>query len=287
MQDRYVYPSTPGFFLIVAEVWLGIAGKLRPLQGKIWRVSTAGVIGGAFIVFLAVVSVGRSSVWVSSRALFEDAVAREPRASYARWCLGSTYRDMENYYKQMLADASVANPPNTQRVEKLREAVGAYHRHALRQWQLGIDACPDYPLFNLYLTMAEAVGDEYLRLGRKDLAEKYWSLCVAPPTETMDHAATRAKAMLSLAALRLEQRAPAEAYKLADQAMQLDPGDLVQLTRARAALLLLEDSGAPPVKPKAELLDQIRRDLQGVPPESAGYPAAQALAHNPLLTDSH
>jgi len=285
MQDRYLYLGTPGMFLVIVELWNGIGPRFSSaVSGKIAWTRLTQVAAASFILMLAALSYSRGSVWLSSRTIFEDATRKEPAASFARYGLGETYRELSYIYKIRFEKLSTAPQPDAYRTGLAKKGMDAYHVEWLRQWQLGIDRCPDLYRYTKYLVMALDLGIEFMKLGRKDAAEKYLRVCVKPPTETSDDPRIRVIGLSYLVSLLIEQNRPAEAYEQT-QVVNLPHDESVRLLRARAALSLLEHRPRPIGDAEnARLLTEVRTALNSIAPSSDMFPAALALLKHPLLS---
>jgi len=269
MQDRYIYMSTPGFLLVVVECAAGLADLLRVrVSFDPERVGRAS--GILCILLFAVLGFMRGPTWNSSRTIFEDATAKQPLASYARYGLGNTYKDLADFYSEHYANLARDPRASAEKRELARRGAEEYHKHWMRQWAVGV-ACPDSKRYNMYLTMALALGYESLRLNRPEEAVRYWTICLEKPLETIDDPMIRAEAAGSLAALKLDFKHSAEAYELGKYSLSLSPSDPARILVARAALALaLEhpERGNVLRKEAAEL-------LSAVPQSSPHFQVAQ------------
>lgn len=270
MQDRYIYLGTPGFFIVVVELFAGLSASLKsPLI--ISRASYSA--GAAFLLFLAVVGFQRAPVWKSSLSIFEDATRKQPLATYARFGLGKNYQDIGAIYSEHSKTLS-----DSKRVQNTERVAEQYRREGLKQWAIGI-TCPDSSRFNLYITMALELGSESMRLNRPDEAERYWKMCMDAPKETVDDLRLRAQALGSLAALWLEQGKAIDAYELGHRALKLFPNPELRILIARAALILAEKQSAS----ATALLNEAREHLNSVPESHEFHAAAQSILKHPLL----
>jgi hypothetical protein len=211
MQDRYVYLSTPGFFLVVAEVCGGLYARPRPALRTVLRIAAA-----SYLVLLAACAGFRSGVWGTTLEVFGDAVRKQPQAAAARYELGMAYEQ---------AGQQARTRGDTTQFEYARN-------RSMEEFQTALDACPDVTRFPIYGVMAVQVGVHYDHLagaaqanGKQQLAddcrvraEHYWTLAAFPPEDVPDQPNARALGLGYLAKLRLAQGRFFEAYTLATKA---------------------------------------------------------------------
>jgi hypothetical protein len=265
MQDRYLYLGTPGFFLVVVEVFCGLRARaLKRWQSSIPISALASV---ACVGLFAVLSYARGNVWNSSRSIFEDAVIKEPQAGYARFALGQTYIDIARL------------------VEKDSPELAANYRiHGLYHWQFGVDKCPDLSRFNFYIGMALEIGNEYSRRKNYELAEYYWRIASTRPKETVDNTVSRATAFGSLSELCMDQKRFLDALHFSSEGIKLVNADILRLIHAKAALAVIEERQDLSSDPGSRsLLTDARNDLLAIPENSTFYSQAQAALHHRLL----
>jgi len=261
MQDRYVYLSTPGAFLVLAETAAGLRVRLQGsgLGAEGWRRALWACSGG-YVVLLVVLAVLRSAAWSSTLTLFQDAVRKQPQAAFAHFGLGSAYAQIREDRRR--------NPKADQRkLEELRQL-------SLQEWKDGVDRCPDGQRYTCFLTMALSVGEEFRRQGKPQIAEYYLDLATRPPPEAPDDPCLRAAAQCALGSLRLAEGRLDEAYLLAGDAVAAADEAPPRMLRARVQLALAatlrqrkEDTAA------RDFAAQARRDAE----EACRY-ADKALA---------
>ena len=262
MQDRYIYLSTPGFLLVLVSAASGIPERLKSSLQSPLR-----AVGVAYLAMLLCFSVQRSFVWDSMKELFEDAVRKQPQASYAWYGLGQAYAGELEELSTSGAAASVLQ-------EKKLQWMNA--------WMRGLDEAPDFPRFLTRFPMALSVGREYFNLGKLSMAEKYWKLAAHKFEGMPDDPFLRAKALASLSALRTAQDRPQEALMFAEDAYVLAPDPDRKYFRARAAIRFAERLPAEHPDRKRFLL-QARDDLQSIQATAHSYSDAQKELQNPLL----
>ncbi|HYG73388.1 MAG TPA: hypothetical protein VEK08_00040 [Planctomycetota bacterium] len=252
MQDRYIYLSTPGFAIILSEL-LFSAGPRMENSGRL-RVAVASIL----LLFNAALAGVRSQTWESTRTVFADAVAKQPRAALARFGLGSAYGEMMQ---------------KAQAAGDTKNAV-LFQRAWIEQWQKGVDECPDRFRYSAYIEMALNVAGDRLRNKKLDYAKRYFELAAHPPASVPDIGDARAEALSWLAWIAFERGNTVEAYEKAQQAVRVSGGVAGgRLMRARAAMKLAEEKR----ENRKELLREAADDLRSIKPESELYNDAQAL----------
>jgi len=277
MQDRYLYLSTPGAFLILVEVVEGLRARLA--TGNWDAAAAAPGLRAGYVAALVLLAALRGTVWNSMLGVFHDAVNRQPQAIFAYYGLGASYAQIREDGRERLSEAQN---------EKLR---GLW----LQAWKDGVDRCPDAKRYACYLVMALNVGEEFNRqaaqpadegdrLRKLQVAEYYWQMAAEPPREACDSPPARALALGYLASLSIEQGRPDRAYGFAEKAVALCDEPPTRLVRARAAVRLAaallrngEEAAA------RTLLVQAREDASSIPPQADIYAKAQELLRDPLL----
>jgi tetratricopeptide (TPR) repeat protein len=271
MQDRYLYLSTPGALLVLAEVADGLVARMAVLRlsREQWQRALS-VAGGAYVVLLTALSYGRSEVWSSPLALFEDAVQRQPHAAYAHYGLGSAYG---HFWENGRGQPGVTP-------DMLEEA----HTRALQEWRTALDRCPDVWRYTIYLYMALNVAEDCDRRGERQDAERYWAIAAHAPRGIRDDPDVRAAAMSALAIRRLQEGRAEDAYRYADEAVAATDKAPPRLVRARAAVVLAKLRRESGDQTAALLLaDQARQDASSVPAGTILYQQARALLDDPVL----
>jgi tetratricopeptide (TPR) repeat protein len=274
MQDRYLYLSTPGFFLLVTEVAAGLRARFGAQRGPETapgRVTAGALAAAAYMVALVVLSVLRGGVWRDALTVFSDAVAKQPYAAFARYGLGSAYGEL-------WADARATPGASGARAE-------AWRLRWLEEWQAGVDRCPDAPRFSVTLMMALNVGEAYAMRGDTEAAEGYWRIAAEKPREAPDDPGVRGAALSKLALLRLEQGRVDDACAFAERALATADEPLPRFARARAVLAAAaqrrrqgDEFGA------RAMLAQARGDLESItaPPDLRNQ--AQTMLKRPPFT---
>ncbi|MGD0088642.1 MAG: hypothetical protein ABSE73_01865 [Planctomycetota bacterium] len=283
MQDRYLYLSTPGFFLVVSEAVAGLRSRTVAAAWQAARVARVlRLAGGGYVALLVTLALLRSAAWQNMYTVFKDAVEKQPQSVFAHYGLGTAYAQ--------LYEDNRDNP----RADKF--LLKRWKRLWLTEWQAGIDHCPDYPRFVCYQTMALNVGEEFNRQAgeepdggsrqkKLEAAEYYWQLAAAPSREAGYTRNVRALALGYLSSLRLAtEGSPDEAYALAEQALAECDEPPTRLLRARAAAALAklrrEQGHAAAAQ---ELIRQAREDVSAVPPNMEIYAGAQELLRAPIF----
>lgn len=280
MQDRYIYLSTPGFFLVVAEAVEGLRARLAALNGergaRVFRWA-----GSGYIALLVALAFARGAVWQSMLTVFSDAVNKQPQSVFAHYGLGAAYA-------QVWEDNRDNPRANRERLKTCRQLW-------LQEWKTGIDRCPDYPRFVCYQVMALNVGDEFNRLAGEEVegtarqkklqaAEHYWQVAATRSPESGYDAGVRAAALVNLATLGLSRKQLDEAYRLACDAVAACDEPSTRLARACAAVSLARslprNSGGARAQ---QLIAQAREDASSVPAGSELHADAQTLLHDPIF----
>ncbi|HYF49320.1 MAG TPA: hypothetical protein VEJ63_07940, partial [Planctomycetota bacterium] len=258
MQDRYIYLSTPAFFLLL---WQATA-RLTPRPDA--RLSPLRVLAPAYVGLLVVLALQRSFVWDTAIDIFTDAVEKQPKAAYARFGLGMSYGQA--------AEMEARKPGG----DKAR--VDSYRQQWMEHWRAAIDQCPDVTRFSFYSEMALNVGEDCNVRGDLECAEKYWRLAAWPPPGVPEQAPARSLAMGWLASLRLSRRQNEQAYEFAHEALGVYPAEETVLLHARAAMALAKDKqAAGDVKEAKRLREQARIALGLIPAWSKNAPIAAEL----------
>jgi len=272
MQDRFLYLSIPGLLIVLTETASGLAqkfegsGKLRP-------------IAIAYIVALAVLSVLRGGIFNDVFSLFKDAVAKQPQAAHARYgyCLGLV---------KMVNDvnASPGSPAEKGPVlYRLRRAMGDQDR-------IFMDHCPDANRQLNFTPTALRAAEYCLELAQDEPGkytadiERYLKLAIEGTPFLKPLPEVRGNALKRLAALKLGQQLPDEAYALAQESVRYYSADPeAKFLRAYAVVLLLQK--VPTHPERAAMLLLARTDLDAIPPDTPLYKAAQELKQSPVLTN--
>jgi len=276
MQDRYIYLSTPGFFLVLAEAVAGLCVRTAAWSGarggRVLRLA-----GTAYVALLVVLAFQRGAVWQNMLTIFSDAVNKEPRSVFAHYGLGAANAQVWEDHR--------GNP-----------LASKYRHRWLLEWKTGIDRCPDYPRFVCYQTMALNVGDEFNRLAATETeagerlrelraAEHYWQVAATRSPESAYDAGISAEALANLASLHLSRGRLEEAWKLAGEAVAACDEPPTRLVRARAALSLASSLRKSGNHERArKLIEQAREDASSVPAGAESYKTAQELLRDPLLS---
>ncbi len=261
MQDRYIYLSTPAFFIIVCEVIEGIyrrAGALTPV--------TVRIAAGVYVAALAALTISRSPAWDSGLSIFSDAVEKQPLAAYARFGLGMSFGQA--------AESASRDPAR-------RGEVQSFRNEWMRHWREALDTCPDVKRFAFYSLLALNVGEHLQASGDLQTAEKYWKLAAYPPPESPPQVPVRALALGWLASLYLAQNKIVESHEKAEEAIALIPGESTILQHAKSSLALSELKQR---EGKDEEAARLRReaveDLNWFVPGAKNYAVAQELLKN-------
>ncbi|HEY3319723.1 MAG TPA: hypothetical protein VGP72_04530 [Planctomycetota bacterium] len=264
MQDRYVYLSTPAFFMVLVEVAAGLRERFSRLPEKTWTLVPAG-----FVLVLASLGIIRSAVFQNAYTIFSDAVRKQPQSSYARFGLGSAYAEKAYDFRR------VGN--HTAGLECWKRAIA--------EWKYAVDQSPDALRFADYSVMALQIADWCKTQGDAAGVEHYLNLAAFPPNGVEVRANARAAALGWLSAIRLEQKRPEEAYKLADAAANAEQNYDWLLARAKAGLALASaklDAGSP--EEARALIAQIRKDVLILKEAAVLGTEVQRLLSDPKLS---
>jgi hypothetical protein len=256
MQDRYVYLGTPGLLLVIVEVAGGISRRMP--QIKVLR-----PIAVAYVLMLVALSVNRSYLWRSMEEIFADAVVVQPKAAYAHFGVGSAYAQRWN-------DLGVTPGADSHLVAQWRQKW-------LQEWRTALD-CPDAGRNGCYWQMASTLAEEHAAIGDWPNAEHYWQMMAYPPKELPDNQSLRAVGLRGLSVREIGRSNFAQAYKLAQNAVEFSDEANSRIVRAKAAIRLASQSVNTPDATRAnELYAQARADLNTVPKDSPFFQVAIEL----------
>ncbi|MFH0938028.1 MAG: hypothetical protein V1899_01905 [Planctomycetota bacterium] len=260
MQDRYLYLSTPAFFLILVDFSTGLIARIRRLSSRVLF-----AVGTAYLIMLVALASVRSSVFDSMMTLFADAVKKQPQAAFAHWGLGAAY--------SQAAQALRTEPPHNQAL------IEQYRSEWREQWRISVDECPDTKRFAIYSIMAMTVGEDCNV--RRDLvgAERYWTLAAEFSGGQQDG---RSLAMGYLSSLRMTQNRPEEAYRYANEGLALVPDNTLRLARAKAALALAKNEQQVGDKAAGDQwVNMAREDLNSMLNDARVSEQARRLLNDP------
>jgi tetratricopeptide (TPR) repeat protein len=263
MQDRYLYLSLPGLFLVIYETSAGIASRMAPLRRPM------PLLAGAWIVLFAVLSFQRSPLFTNIFRLFGDAVAKQPQAAHAQWGMSLAYAQLYELAKM--------NPQMDP--EKLKSFHDRQGEHAILFMR-----CPDRVRQPNYTDLAVDAG--IFSMERQDLAaaERYFQLAVEGLPCFPDLPKAKGEALKQLASLRLAAGRLQEGYDLATEAIVQVPGSVdAHFLRACAAIALL-NKGVDAAR-AAQLKEQSREDLALLPSDHPVYNQAQKMLERLAAND--
>jgi len=267
MQDRYLYLSTPGFFIVVAEVAAGLARKWQTGISAPLRIAAP-----SYIALLAALGLVRGGVWESEFQIFNDAVEKQPQSSFAQNGLGTGYAQAWH----MVSKRGGSHPKN-------EEQASLFHKKWIEHWRLSIEA-PDADRNLFYSMMCNRVAEEELAIGHEREAEHFWSLGAYPPANRPDEPDARSKCLARLSGLRLAEGKIDEATTKANEAIAANPRDSSLLARANASLALAKQKRSAGDEDAAlRLIDSARRDLQAITQVSKFYADARKLLDNAVF----
>jgi len=163
IQDRFIYLSIPGLLLA-----LGLAAEGAMER---WKISAPSRIvpGAAFVLFLSVLAVLRSSFYVSDRLLVMDAAQRNPASGYAQWLTGRAYMNLT-------IESLRAPTPD-------RELIDVYGKLASQHFDAAA-LCPDIGYYANAFEIRVAKSQVQLMLGQYANARETLSGWVPPPNMT-------------------------------------------------------------------------------------------------------
>ena len=264
MNDRYVYLSTPGFLLVVAQTVAGLRWRMGPFMTQGIRLAAPIYIAG-----LIALSGLQSTVWQTSFTLFRNAVTVQPLSSFGHNGLGLAY-----------AQAWKANQtkPNAD------QAVTAQlYSEWLNQWRIVVEDCPDCWRYAETLVAALFLAEDSFSRDDMKNAERYASMVAFPMPDALIWAQVRARkhratAHKLLARVRMKQQRFKEALNEAESAVQYSDEPAFRLIRAQAAAELamwLKQNGA--VDEADRLGPLVRQDLEIIPADSGKYSEAKIL----------
>lgn len=159
MQDRYVYISAVGLFLVLVETAAGIA--------KRWSISDRSRIGIAvpvvYVIFVALAAADRSAAWSDSLVLMRRAVEAQPESALANI-----------FYGRQLGLAA-----NELHLTGQEEASREYSKLAVQHLKKGL-SLPDAYLFNPVYARVQ-LARYLVRAGEGGQAIKILDECLLPP----------------------------------------------------------------------------------------------------------
>ncbi len=248
MQDRYVYLSLPGFFLALTEALLGLSDRVTALTPQLLRLA-----GALSIVAFSAIAVARSAAFQSTQTLFEDAAIKQPDAAWSHYPLSQAYAQ---------AWVETKDPGMLEKVQRERERF-------LKS--------PDATRHTVFTVVALQAGEFAYEHSDLQKAEGFFKLSAFPAPGVRCSAETQSAALRDLATLHLRAGTPANAFKLAQEALKVgDAQDKSLLIRAMAALAWAR-SATTDAETKAKLLAGARNDLQAITSESEVFKKAQEM----------
>lgn len=261
MHDRFVYLSAPGLWLALGLALRGAVNRAVAAPRALPRWAVPAALAGVALAW-SLAGYARGELFSLAAKLFEDAVRKEPRSSYARIFLAADYRVL-GQHRQSKGDKN-----------------GAEEMFALSfaSLEAGIKA----PDFDRYLHKTRAFADlaqEYLARSRPEQAAQYaLAALAADRRKGWDNDALgdahRILGALDLAANRLDQ-----ALLRCDEALRLTPAlHTARLLRIRTLLRFVAywTSQNDPAK-AAAALDEARQDISRLPEGSPERAEAMAL----------
>lgn len=267
MQDRYAYLSAPGFWLAIGLTCAGLAARLPSLTARLpkWTAG-AGVVGCALA--WSWVSYAQGSLYADSRALFEQAAAREPRSSYAHLFLVGDLR--------AAAEAAYRSGD--------RDAATVLLDRAMVHAKRGI-AAPDFERYLFQPAARLDLAQMYLDRGRIEDAAVQARKALDPSMGLPVSEAERLRALTLEGRAFLRAGKPDLALERFNGALALAPEDAeLHLQSARALLSLRDYFVAAREDAKARALEAQARQALARVPESSPY-RSEALRLLELLTE--
>ncbi|MCZ7643788.1 MAG: hypothetical protein M5U26_00655 [Planctomycetota bacterium] len=261
MADRYVYIALPGFFLAFAEAVAGLWDRAGVPEERRRRVLAA--LSGCGVALLAGLSFYRGFAWRSVEVLFADAATKEPRAAFARYGLGTAFR-------QAWFDLKDRPDPEARRLAE------ACRLRWLDEWEAYFEA-GDVERMVQRQAVALELGRQYLEHGRRDLARGSFERALAGAAAGREQIGARAEALAWLGLLDREDGRLDAALARFDAAIEMLPArDEFRLQRA--ATLRMRAETEEPGPARAERLKRARADLARIPGGSPWRAAADAEA---------
>ena len=136
--------------------------------------------------------------------------------------------------------------------------------------------------YDYFWDVANGLAEDRALRGDMQGAEHYWTMMAYPDPRIKRWPPKRALALASLAARRLEQSNPQEAYRLASESLGVWKLDIAFEIRAKAALQWVQSPGIDTGE-KTRLIESARRDLANIAPFSDRRAQADVLLKDPLL----
>lgn len=261
MQDRYVYLSLPGFFLVLTEAAAGISGRVQAVSVGVWRAAAV-----AYLAALGALSLSRSAVFASAFDLFYDATQKQPLAAHAHYGLSKAYAQG---YEARRKDPACSPQDAAEMYRFFGEECRAF-----------LDKCPDAERQVTYMSVALDAGD-YCR-SQQDWAgaERYYRMAAEPPPYFKALPKRRALAWQELARIQLRLGRPRDAYESARSAWRQHPelDDTALLLQGQAALAVAAaERAAGKGRDAAAWEDTAQLALKMIPRESKASEKAEAL----------
>jgi tetratricopeptide (TPR) repeat protein len=207
--ERYTYLPYLGLFFIIGV----FVDQFLKDKSKASMVYT---LGAGFVLFMAVLTYQRISVWQSSITLFSDVVEKFPNSSNAYWYRGNVYRE----YKQhdlAIKDYTKAielNPKYDKAYFNRGTSLAALERNeeALPDYDKSIELNPDYT--PAYYNKANSL----IKLKRYDEAKSYYQKTIARDS-------TFKVAYLGIADIFIAKNEPQNAISIYEKYLLKSPDD--------------------------------------------------------------
>jgi tetratricopeptide (TPR) repeat protein len=271
MQDRYIYLSLPGFFLVLTEAAAGLRARFPVVPTRAFF-----ALAGAYLAMFAALGCARGALFTNQFLLFSDAVAKQPHAAHARYGLAVAYAIK---YDEVKNTPALSDAEKAEREKKLLEL----RRHVKELDRAFIDECPDAMRQINFDSKAYNAGRYALELGELDAAERYFQKLLNAPRYLRVLPNYMASTLDGLSRVRMKRGKPQEALALAERAVQIaqqfPDGDIpwsAYFARGQAAAACAQLPSTPPEESKRLRL-LATGDLRRVNEASSDYKDAQRL----------
>lgn len=253
MQDRYIYLSSPGFWIAVSECAAGLAGRFGTAQSR--RILALGSITALSVACMAM-SASRGTLWSSMRLLSQDGTQKQPLSFFNHYSYGWS---MNPRWYQVA--------PGSPQYQGLLQVWR-------REFQTALEKCPDAERFSLKQWVATELGKDAYASGDAQKAEHFFTLGARKPELTGHFVDARVISLAYLSMLDVYfKRDPELAVSKAKLSLALFPNDYGRFALGNAYIA----SARNDPKTKDAMLAEARKALGEIAPNSAMRGEADGL----------
>ena len=255
MHDRYIYLSTPGFFIATSEC---LAGLARRYGDERQRRQIGLAFGTILSVAFMAISASRSFLWESTFKLAVDATQKQPLSFFAHYTLSCT----------LYPPGSLTKPGTPE--------YAAVYRAWRKELLTALYDCPDSDRYNMKQVVATELGKDAYGQGDAEAAEKYFKIGITKLSLAPDFAEPHGISLAYLSMLDLyHKRDPQVALQKAKEAFRLCPSEQGRFALSNAYVACAQRS--PQERPA--LLAEARIWLDGISKDSPIHEDAEMLRH--------